>query len=250
MVPVHLLTADLRSPSNPRSLRQPKHPADRHTTGTTPAVPGDVVFIAGKPLTDIWAPPGLRWLAVIKERVPAPLRHPHLRFVRNDPCRFDLDNLVYPVLAASGSSGCESVWATVEAGPVEGVWVTDRPGPPPGPPAGVPIRIGAPNTVSIPNRLVPPELAGVDVVGPGGFVGLQLAFEPGDVHVGEMSYEGPTKSLIDDLGPLLGFRPWRDRMVSADDRVKELRVVRGQKPGAKGVVITVWPLGATTASQL
>ena len=57
-----------------------------------------------------------------------------------------------------------------------------------------------------------------------------------------MSYEGPTKSLIDDLGPLLGFRSIQGRTVSADQRVRELRISRGHNPAGRGVLVSLWPL--------
>jgi hypothetical protein len=100
------------------------------------------------------------------------------------------------------------------------------------------VRIALPSTASVAQRVAPPELAGVEVIAAGSNVGLSLAFDSPDVAVGMMSYEGPTKSLIDDLGS----RPYRGRMVSADDRVKELRVTRGRRPGDHGVLVGVWRL--------
>lgn len=214
------------------------------TVGVQGGLGGEAIFVAGRPLCDIWGASGLRWQRILAAAIPTPLRHPHLRLVRNDRHPFDLDNLAYPVLAASGCATCESVWASVAVGPVEGVWVSEEvPPPPPSPPVSVSVRIQRPSTASVAERLpAPGSWLAAQVVAVGCNVGLSLEFDSPDVAVGEMSYEGPTKSLIDDLGPLLGWRPYRGRMVSADDRVKELRVTRGHRPGDHGVLVTVWRL--------
>ena len=116
-------------------------------------------FVAGKPLTDIWGPAGLRWIAVLKGEALAPLRHPHLRFVRNDRCRFDLDNLVYPVLAPAGGGEVESVWATVMTGALEGVFITEElPPKPPAPPAAEVTYVANPPSMSLRKRDAIPEL--------------------------------------------------------------------------------------------
>lgn len=153
-------------------------------------------------------------------------------FVRNDRHPFDLVNLACPVVAVSGCSACESVWATVETGPDGGVWVFEQPPPPPpGTPPGASVRIQQPNKASVATRVAPPELAGLQVVAAGAHVGLSLAFDAPDVAVGELSYEGPTKSLIDDLGPLLGTRPYRGREVSvAESRTPDHLVATYVEP--------------------
>ncbi len=203
----------------------------------------EAVFVAGKPLTDIWAEAGLAWHARLQESISGPIRHPRLAFVRNDRNHFDLDNLAYPVLSVIGCATCEAVWATVGPGPTEGVWISDAsPPPPPVTPGVMRVHIATPPNSSVADRLPLPELSGVDPIGGDGPVGLALQFDAPDTPVGQMSYDGPTKSLIDDLGPLLGFRPYRGRMVSADDRVKELRVSRGHHRDRFGVTVTVWLL--------
>ena len=201
----------------------------------------DSIFVPGKPLTDIWAAPGLRWKAQLAAAIPGALRHPRLRFVRNDHNHFDLDNLAYPALVVAGCAACESVWASVTQGAAEGVSITEELPPPP-PASAVSIRIENPNTASVATRPPPPELTAVEVVAPGRRLGLALEFDDADVAVGELSYEGPTKSLIDDLGPLLGVRPYRGRLVSDDERIKELRITRGHRPGGRGVRVALWPL--------
>ncbi len=199
------------------------------------------IFIAGKPLTDIWAAPGLKWQATVRAAISEPLIHPRLRFIRNDRAQFDLDNLAFPVLAASECSACDSVWATVEAGELEGVWVSEE-RPPPAPAASASVYIARPSVASISGRAAVPELVGKSVVAEGCPLGLALMFDAAETQVGEMSYDGPTKSLVDDLGPLLGFRMYRGRQVSADNRIKDLRISRGHHPGTSGVTVSVWPL--------
>jgi hypothetical protein len=105
---------------------------------------------------------------------------------------------------------------------------------------GVSVRVEHPNTASVATRVAPPELTDVEVVATDDHLGLSLAFDSHRVAVGEMSYEGPTKSLIDDLAPLLGSRLYRGRVVSADDRVKDLRITRGHRPSGHGVTVTAW----------
>lgn len=201
------------------------------------------LFVQGKPLTDIWAPPGLQWQSKLRSVITSPLRRPYLRVVRNDRNHFDVDNLAYPVLAAAGCGACESVWVTVERGAIEGVWIEEQPPPPP-PAEAISVRIEKPNTSSVPGREPPPEIAGSSVVAPGMPLGISIEFDSDRVQVGELSFEGPTKSLVDDLGPLLGLRPYMGRTVSDDERVKELRITRGHFPARTGVRIVIWPLDA------
>ena len=201
------------------------------------------VFVPGKPLTDIWAAPGLAWRDRLAERLTGPLPHPYLSFVRKDRSHYDLDNLVYPVLAVTGCSACASIWATVERGSEEGVLV--RQAIPPPPPAGDGVRriyLARPSHGSVANRPVPEELVGVPLVGADETLGLSLAFDDPEVEVGEMSYDGPTKSLADDLAPLFGWRVVRGRPEGKDDRVRELRITRGHAPGKYGVTVSVWLL--------
>jgi hypothetical protein len=201
------------------------------------------VFVPGKPLTDIWAAPGLAWRDRLTEHLAGPLRHPYLRFVRKDRSHYDLDNLVYPVLAVTGCSACASVWATVERGSEEGVLV--RQAIPPQTPSGEGVRqvyLANPSHGSVANRPVPEELVGVTAFGDDEPLGLALAFDDPGVEVGEMSYDGPTKSLTDDLAPLFGWREVRGRFEGKDDRVRELRITRGHAPGKSGVTVSVWLL--------
>ncbi len=201
------------------------------------------VFVSGKPLTDIWAAPGLAWRDRLAKHLTGPLRHPYLSFVRKDRSHYDLDNLVYPVLAVTGCSACDSIWATVAMGDEEGVLVREVF--PPSAPEDDEVRriyIANPSHGSVANRPVPEELLGVLPVGDNEPLGLALAFDDPNVEVGEMSYDGPTKSLTDDLAPLFGWQMVRGRREGRDERVRELRVTRGHAPRKSGVTVSVWPL--------
>ena len=104
------------------------------------------------------------------------------------------------------------------------------------------IYLARPSHGSVANRPVPEELVGVPLVGADETLGLALAFDDPEVEVGEMSYDGPTKSLADDLAPLFGWRVVRGRPEGKDDRVRELRITRGHAPGKYGVTVSVWLL--------
>lgn len=143
------------------------------------------VFVPGKPLTDIWAAPGLAWRDRLTEHLVGPLRHPYLSFVRKDRSHYDLDNLVYPVVAVTGCSACASIWPTVQRGSKEGVLV--RQAVPPGAPSGEGVRhvyLANPSHGSLANRPVPEELVGVTPVGHDEPLGLALAFDDPDIEVG------------------------------------------------------------------
>jgi hypothetical protein len=201
------------------------------------------VFISGKPLTDIWAAPGLRWKAVLEDHLTGSLQHPHLAFTRNDRSRFDLDNLAYPVLAVLGCPTCESLWASVSEGAVEGVLVRAEVPPRPLETAIVcRVHIDQPSVGSIRGRPPVPELSNVGAVGTNEPLGLSPQFDDPAVAVGELSYEGPVKSLIDDLTPLFGEQLIAGRMLAMDHRVRELRLTRGHEPTRAGVTLSLWYL--------
>ena len=206
-------------------------------------LPGGGVFVTGKPLTDIWAPAGLRWRERLAAAMHGPLRNPYLRFVRNDRSKYDLDNLVYPVVAVSGCGACESIWAFVEQGDPEGVQI--REAEPPTPPRAdnaVSVYIARPSRNAVAHRPAVPELETVTAFGNDEPIGMALQFDAADVPVGELSFEGPIKSLVDDLTPLFGQRRIAGRLLAKDYRVRELRITRGYAPGQAGVTVTLWYL--------
>lgn len=206
-------------------------------------LPDSGVFVSGKPLTDIWAPAGLRWRDLLAARIRGPLLRPYLSFVRSDRSLYDLDNLVYPVITVSGCRACESVWARVEQGTPEGVLI--REAEPPAPPQGdmsVSVYVSRPSQSAVANRPVVPELMGVGTFGNDEPVGIALQFDATGVAVGELSFDGPVKSLVDDLTPLLGQRMISGRLLAKDYRVRELRITRGHAPGRSGVTVSLWYL--------
>jgi hypothetical protein len=200
------------------------------------------IFVPGKPLTDIWGAPGLRWREQLQAHITRPLTNPYLTFTRNDRSWFDLDNLVYPVVAVSGCSACESIWASVERGEPEGVLIREAVPPTPLSVDSFALYIARPSTSSVSSRAVIPELHDVEAFGGDGPLGLALEFDGSDVAVGDLSYDGPTKSCIDDLTPLFGETMISGRMLAKDYRVRELRITRGHAPERAGVTVTLWHL--------
>lgn len=218
------------------------------TTATSKVVPstrtGDesaAVFVPGKPLTDVWAAPGLAWRAVLEKHLAGPMAHPRLRFVRHDRARVDLDNLTYPVLAVLGIAACDTIWASIVSEAEEGVYVTEAPPPPP-PPSAFSVHIDRPSSGSVAGRPALPAVLESSPIGLDNPLGLALEFDAQDVVIGTLSYEGPTKSLIDDLAPLFGSSLVNGKLQGKDHRIKELRITRGHHAGAGGVTVSVWEL--------
>jgi hypothetical protein len=197
--------------------------------------------VAGKPLTEIWAASGLPRRDTLSASIAGPLTHPYLTFTRRDRPSYDLDNLVYPVVAVAGCAACESVWARVEQGAEEGAHVQERL-PPPAPVGDdvLTVRLARPSRSSVTGRTPPRELEAIGSFGGDEHLGLALDFDDDDVPIGELSFDGPVKSLVDDLTPIFGERLISGRALAKDYRVRELRITRGQAPGGGGVTATVW----------
>lgn len=211
-------------------------------SGSEGWLPAEGIFVAGKPLTDIWAPSGLRWRETLAEHIRGPLRRPRLTFTRKDRSWYDLDNLVYPVVAVSGCAHCESIWALVQQGENEGVLIRDQAPPPPPAREAFSVHIARPSGMSVRDRPPVPELAGVAAFGGDEPLGMALQFDDDDVTVAELSYDGPIKSLVDDLTPLFGQRAISGRLLAKDYRVRELRITRGHAPGRAGATVNLWRL--------
>lgn len=205
--------------------------------------PPEGVFVAGKPMTDIWAAPGLRWMDTVRHAASGPLTHPHLLFTRRDRSWYDLDNLAYPVITALGISDCDTLWAEVKVAEPEGVLILDEEPPPLNPRAPAGTYISMPSSGSRADRPPPPELEHVNSVGADEPLCLTLEFDASDVPVAALSYDGPLKSLIDDLTPLFGTGLIAGRLLAKDHRVKDLRITRGLNPGSNGVRVRLWLLG-------
>jgi hypothetical protein len=88
----------------------------------------------------------------------------------------------------------------------------------------------------------PLKLVGESVAFDGRLLGLSLQFGSRLVAIGEMSYEGSTKSSIGDLGSILGLKPYMGRMIFDGERVKERRITRGHCEGSIGLTAVLWPL--------
>lgn len=68
------------------------------------------VVVSGQPLADIWASPGPTGHDRLAAHLTFPVVHPRLTSARIDRSHFDLDDLIYPVLAATRCDARESVW--------------------------------------------------------------------------------------------------------------------------------------------
>jgi hypothetical protein len=150
--------------------------------------------------------------------------------------RFDLDNLVDPVLVvvAARPPLRRSTWATVETGDEPGVEISGA-APPPAPPDATTVHLpSAPHrSVRTPDRLV--ELADHLPIGSDEACGCALTLgrdTPGLVF----GFEGPIKPTIDALWPLLGGAAHSP----ADHRIRDLRVTIDER--LTGVSVAVWLL--------
>ncbi|MHB1447006.1 MAG: hypothetical protein ACYCZV_15325 [Acidimicrobiales bacterium] len=150
--------------------------------------------------------------------------------------RFDLDNLVDPVLGAVGLPVAEraSVWATVAVGATSGVAIaTDVP---PDPPAdAIALHIAAPPTRSVRREERLAELAEAIALEGDGAVGCYLTLGA-DTRGLIFGFEGPIKPTIDALWPLLGGTA----RAPADHRIRDLRVRRD--PEGRGIAVALWPM--------
>ena len=205
----------------------------------TQLLPGGV-SVEGKPLTELWATPGLRWQGALISKIDGPLAHPRLRFTRTDRSWYDLDNLVYPVVSVLGCEECEPIWAEVRRDEPEGVLITDQAPPPPPSNDVRSFYLARPSSSSVRERPRPIELSDALPFGEDELLGMSLMFDSENVRVGELSFEGPVKSLVDDLGPLFGMQLISGRLLAKDYRVRELRISRGHAPSKIGVTVVLW----------
>lgn len=162
--------------------------------------------------------------------------------------RFDLENLVVPVLSALQLTP-ESLWATVELGMVEGVRLWEHVPPAPNVVPAAEVYLANPPRSSKAGLPVVEELKMLDALGTDEPLGLELLFDDPNERFGPYAFKGSTKAIIDALGPLLGWRSAKSGGL-ADDRIRDLRIRRGVNPSAKGVRIRVWYLAETTSEQL
>lgn len=180
------------------------------------------------------------WREAVRGCGLAELHTPRLRFVvsswRRYGNRFDLDNLVDPVLGVVGArpSELQSVWATVEVGAVPGVEIQEAPAPP-APASAVTVHLAtAPRrSVRTADRLA--EFVGHHPVGDDDPCGCSIVLGPDTAGI-VFGFEGPVKPTIDALWPLLGGAAH----APADHRIQDLRV--RMNGAALGVEVAVWPL--------
>jgi len=206
----------------------------------------DSRFVSGEPVSyqvgKAGSPEMLRemeWVESVASAVGREWVHPHLRFSvsgwKRRGHRFDIDNLAKPVLARIAPHA-RSVWVEVAVESLPGVLVGEQEPAAPAHPDVEAYLPRLPKGSSRPSAVLP-ELEGRTVLGnPDQRVGLWLSFDSDLVRVGNLGLDGPVKSVIDNLWPLLGGAPHDP----ADHRIRELRIIRGANPADKGVAAALW----------
>ncbi len=158
-----------------------------------------------------------------------------VRSLRRAGNRFDLDNLVDPVLGvvAAAPPLRRSTWATVETGDEPGVEISATV-PLPAPTSATTVHLpSAPHrSMRTSERLA--ELAEHAPIGGDAACGCALTLgkdTPGLVF----GFDGPIKPTIDSLWPLLGGAAH----APADHRIRDLRVTVDER--LTGVLVALWP---------
>ena len=201
----------------------------------------DCVFVAGEPAL-LLARGESAWRELIRGSGLVGLKMPRLRFLvtswRRGGHRFDLDNLVDPVLAVVGAPPSErrSVWATVHVAREPGVEIKEQEPPPP-PVDAATVHLAAPPRRSVRTDVCLPELIDYVPLGVDEPCGCSLVLgrDTGGITFG---FEGPVKPTIDALWPLLGGTAH----APADHRIQDLRVA--YDPAMTGVSVALWALQA------
>ncbi|GHO56073.1 hypothetical protein [Ktedonobacter robiniae] len=167
------------------------------------------------------------------------LQHPCLRFVVSSWVRrynyFDLDNIAGPVLNVVGMES-STVWVSMELGETPGVAISNHPPPIPSNLCQEPLYIRNPPIKSISSAALLPELEGQNIIGDEEPLGLILIFDSDETRIGDFSFEGPIKPLIDSFGPLLGTY----HQSAKDYRIHEIRILKGHRIGERGVRVGFW----------
>lgn len=156
--------------------------------------------------------------------------------------RFDLDNLVDPVLGVVGAPAGDrhSVWATVETGPESGVAISEKT-PPPAPTHATGVHLAGPPQRSLRTTERLAELVEQVQLGDDEPCGCALTLgvdTPGLVF----GFEGPIKPTIDALWPLLGGAAH----APSDHRIQDLRVTTDST--TKGISVALWLLDTENRS--
>jgi len=197
------------------------------------------VFVAGEPALLLTRGES-DWRQLVRDCGVVGLERPRLRFLvsawRRRGHRFDLDNLVDPVLAvvAAPAPQRRSLWATVELGTQPGVEISELE------PPAVPAEATTVHLANAPQRSVRTlerlvelvEHAPIATDEPCGCA-LTLGRDTRGLVFG---FEGPIKPTIDALWPLLGGTPHAPE----DHRIHDLRVTADAT--VTGVSVALWPL--------
>ena len=194
--------------------------------------PGEPVLSGGYGQTE--------WQDAIRARVRGAVYSPRLTFVvsslRRRGHRFDLDNLVHPVLMVLDEP-IDRVAARLYVGAPQGLLIEDRaPDVPPN--DGLrSIYITGHSVMSARGRVGIPQIANDLILDEHEGIGLSLEFDRSDIPI-RRGWFGPTEAVVDDLVPWLGT--YTARELIADHRIRDLRFERGLNPTKEGVRISVW----------
>ena len=207
--------------------------------------PNDPIFIAGEPAL-LLTRGEAAWRDLVRTCGLSALRRPRLRFIvssrRRGGHRFDLDNLVDPVLGVVGAPPIDrgSVWATVEIGHEPGVAISEE-APPPAPADATAVHLASPPQRSIRRIERLAELVDHAPIGADDPCGCALTLGR-DTRGLVFGFEGPIKATIDALWPILGGA----EHAPADHRIQDLRVT--VDPSATGVSVALWLLDRENSS--
>jgi hypothetical protein len=199
-------------------------------------------FVAGEPAL-LLSRGESAWRDAVRSCGVTGLTHVRLRFVvrswHRAGNRFDLDNLVDPVLGvvAAPPPLRRSTWATVETGDAPGVEISAT-APPPAPPDATTVHIASVPLRSVRTTERLAELAEHVPIEGDNACGCALTLgkdTPGLVF----GFDGPIKPTIDSLWPLIGGAAH----TPADHRIRDLRVTVDD--GVAGVRVAVWPMAAS-----
>lgn len=195
------------------------------------------VFVTGRPAL-LLTSGEKAWIETVGQFGVTDLSAPRLRFVVDawlrGGNRFDLDNLVDPVLKVVGAGRLTSLWAVVELGSEPGVEISEGP-PPPAPSTAMCIRLSSVPTRSDKANPAFAELEAVEALVGNEALGCRIALGADTAGI-VFGFNGPVKPTIDGLWPLLGGTLGRP----ADHRIRDLRIELD--PDLRGAEVSLWPL--------
>ena len=130
----------------------------------------------------------------------------------------------------------DQVWATLHVDGNPGLYVDDEQVKAPEGPVHD-IYLPTHSEVSDRNRDPIAQVAKDPVMADHEGLGLYLGFDRLDIPI-RRGWFGPTEAVIDDLVPWFGT--YTSRGLIADHRLREIRIVRGLRPGSGGVRVAAW----------